>query len=158
MKDSTSMAMTTCLWKRCKEGTEAQDKEKEPTEKESKIFESISKRVRSNHHLYNEIQEPTALCLAINQKYDVQVWWMLNHLTYNGQEFVIKSTDKEWITFKHTFNTYTPGSVRVEIVEKNTEVDRWLYERGGIDLFWIKTLDLEKHYQPHLKPYLFTRC
>ena len=145
MKDSTSMATTTCLWKRCKEGTEAQDKEKEPTEKESKIFESISERVRSNHRLYNEIQELTALRLAINQKYDVQVWWMLNCLTYNGQEFVIKSTDKEWITFKYTFNAYTPGSVRVEIVEKNTEVDRWLYERGGSDLFWIKTLDLEKN-------------
>lgn len=82
---------------------------------------------------------------------------MLNHLTYNGQEFVIKSTNKEWIAFKYTFNSYTPGSVRIEIVEKNTEVDRWPYERGGSDLFWIKMLDLEKTFSAAFKTLLYSR-
>ena len=74
--------------------------------RESEVFTGESEIVKSNHYLHNEIADDPDIRLAADQKYQSYVWWKLDHLTCNGQEFEVVRKDKRFNVFERILKNH----------------------------------------------------
>lgn len=99
------------------------------------VYYGTSERIKCSHRLVNEVDVGDNR-LAKNQKYEAEVWWKLDHLTWSKDEedFVWKWTG-DWQVDEHTLSATSSGWKKIVLLEQNTEITE-LEEKGSSRIWW----------------------